>query len=243
MAAPAHRPDVAAILSRLRALGSARGVASMARTGITGDGVMGAPMAAVRAEVRRHGTDHALALALWATGCHEARLVAAHAADPARMTRTTLDAWVRAFDNWALCDGVALHLFVRIPGIRAHLPRWAARPGEFERRAAAATIACLAVHETATDAERAADFPLLRDLALDPRPYVKKGVSWALRNVGGRSRTLHAAALAEADAIAARGTPVARWIARDVRRDLERPVVLARIARREAPAPRRASRR
>ena len=55
--------------------------------------------------------------------------------------------------------------------------------------------------------------------ATDPRNFVKKGVSWALRGIGGRkSPTLKAAARATADKLAASPDRTARWIGRDAQK-------------------------
>jgi 3-methyladenine DNA glycosylase AlkD len=61
---------------------------------------------------------------------------------------------------------------------------------------------------------------VIRRGATDPRNEVKKGVSWALRQIGKRNRALHAAAVEEAERILGLAAPSARWIARDALREL-----------------------
>ena len=58
----------------------------------------------------------------------------------------------------------------------------------------------------------------------DPRDLVRKGVSWALRTTGRRSPKLHRAALAVATRLAASSDAGARWVGRDVARDLQGPI-------------------
>uniref|UniRef100_UPI0019537747 DNA alkylation repair protein n=1 Tax=Klebsiella aerogenes TaxID=548 RepID=UPI0019537747 len=65
--------------------------------------------------------------------------------------------------------------------------------------------------------------PLIEAHAGDPRNFVKKGVSWALRAIGMRSPALHAAIGAMAERLSASPMPAARWIGRDAARDLARP--------------------
>ena len=77
---------MAAILADLRAMGSERDRAGMARYGINVDHAFGVSIYELRKVARRLGTDHDLALALWATGNHEARLLACFVDDPARVT-------------------------------------------------------------------------------------------------------------------------------------------------------------
>ena len=61
------------------------------------------------------GTDHRLALALWRSGVHEARLLAAMVDDPARVTERQMESWARDFDTWDIVDGTCASLFDRTP--------------------------------------------------------------------------------------------------------------------------------
>ncbi|MCA9968248.1 MAG: DNA alkylation repair protein, partial [Anaerolineales bacterium] len=81
------------------------------------------------------------------------------------------------------------------------------------------------------DSVFAAFLPHIVAGADDPRNFVKKAVNWALRQIGKRSHSLHAQALATVDAIAQFDTPSARWIANDARRELTDPKTIARIKR------------
>jgi 3-methyladenine DNA glycosylase AlkD len=87
-------------------------------------------------------------------------------------------------------------------------------------------------NKIATDAQFLALLPLVEKGARDERNFVKKGVSWALRRIGGRSRALHAASLALSRRLAASEDASARWVGKQALRDLSRPLVRARAARR-----------
>ena len=57
-------------------------------------------------DIRKQIVDrHALALELWETGIHEARIVAYLIDDPKLVTEEQMDAWAGDFDNWAITDG------------------------------------------------------------------------------------------------------------------------------------------
>jgi 3-methyladenine DNA glycosylase AlkD len=203
----------------------------MARFGIVSPRVFGVSMATMRPLVRRLGHDQALAEALWQTGWLEARLVAGFVAEPARLTAAAMDRWARDFDNWAVTDSTCLHLFCRAAPAWGRVAAWSRRRGEFQRRAAFALLAALAVHDrTSPDARFAAALPRLVAAARDERPYVRKAVNWALRQVGKRNPALHRAALACARDILALDTPAARWIARDALRELSSVATRRRIA-------------
>jgi len=53
------------------------------------------------------GTDHDLALELWSSGNHDARVLATLVADPARATARPLDAWARQAGNHILSSAMA----------------------------------------------------------------------------------------------------------------------------------------
>ena len=105
------------------------------------------------------------------------------------------------------------------------------------KRAAFALMASLALHDKAApDAQLRAFLPLIQKGARDERDLVRKGVSWALRSIGARNLVLHAASIGLAKRLGASADPSARWVGRDALRDLERPLVKARIEKRSRPS-------
>jgi 3-methyladenine DNA glycosylase AlkD len=221
------------ILAWLEKKGTRRNVQGMARYGIVARRVFGVPMGQLMSLKKRLGTDHDLSLALWDSGWYEARLLAALIGDPARVTRRQMNAWAGDFENWADCDTVCFHLFDRTPFAWEKARQWARSPREFVKRGGFALMASLALHDkTAPDARFVAALPLIERGATDERNFVKKGVSWALRSIGQRGGTLHRAALGVARHLARSADPPSRWVGSDAVRDLTRPTVLARVARR-----------
>jgi 3-methyladenine DNA glycosylase AlkD len=219
-------------LAWLKRRGSRRNVEGMARYGIVAPRAFGVPMGAMLLLARRLGKDHALALALWESGWYDARILGSMVADPARVTRRQMNAWAAAFDNWGICDTVCWHLFEKTPFAWEKAQAWAVSPREFVRRAGFALMAGLAGHDKeAADARFLALLPLLEKGARDERHFVKKAVSWALRRIGGRSPALHEASLELAGRLATAKDAPSRWVGRDVRRDLSRPLVRARARR------------
>jgi 3-methyladenine DNA glycosylase AlkD len=211
-------------LAALEALGTEEGRAGMARYGIVAKKVYGVSVANVRALAKRLGRDHALADELWRTGWYEARLLAAFVDDPKLVTPTQMDRWAGEFENWADCDTVCFHLFDKTPHAFAKVDQWAADEREFVRRAAFALLASVALHDKKVgDAPFLEQLPLIEATATDPRNFVRKGVSWALRGIGKRkSPVLQAAARATADRLAASAVKTARWIGRDAQKEFAR---------------------
>lgn len=175
----------------------------------------------MRAIAKMFAPDQELAEALWAEEFHEARIIAALVGDPARITRSVMDRWVDDFDGWGVCDACCYCLFDRSPHAWTKIRKWARGPGEFIRRAAFATLAAKAVHDkSAPDVDFLNALPLIEKYAFDDRNFAKKGINWALRNIGKRNERLRLAAISCAERIRAQGTPAARWIAADALREL-----------------------
>lgn len=209
------------LIDRLRAMGNPANGAGMARFGINPANTLGVSMPQLRtlAKGRR---DHQLSLELWASGIHEARILAALVGDPAQVTRAQMDAWAQDFDSWDVCDQVCLNLFDRTPFAWEAAAAWAGAEPEFVKRAAFALMACLAWHhKSAGDDQFLAFFPIIVREAADSRNYVKKAVNWALRQIGKRSPALNQTAVETARTILVIDSPAARWIASDAIKELE----------------------
>jgi 3-methyladenine DNA glycosylase AlkD len=217
------------IVAELRAAGTAENRAGMARFGITGN-TAGVSLADMNPITRRYARNHALAAALWRSGLHEACLMACDLDEPDKVTPKQMDEWAAAFDNWALCDGACLHLFVRTPFVDDKIWQWAEDEREFVRRAAFSLIAVYTVHGKAIPDKTFAGFlDLIARHATDQRNYVRKSVNWALRQIGKRSLALHGPALALARKLAASEDKSERWIGKDAVRELTDPKQLERL--------------
>ena len=219
-------PDelAASLITRLRAESNPANVAGQNRFGIRPrTEQLGCSIPTLPALAKAHRRDQSLALALWALPVHEAQILAALVADPQQLTPELMDAWITAFDSWDVCDQMCLNTFRHSPHAFAKVREWAEREPEFERRAAFALLATLAVHaKKEPDATFIALLPLIEQAATDERNFVKKAVNWALRQIGKRPAvTLHAAALALSEQLALHPTSKsARWIGRDAAREL-----------------------
>lgn len=213
-------------------MGDPSRLAGMQRYGIDTRRALGVTVTELRALARRLGRDHQLAAGLWDSGVHEARILASMLDDPMAVTEAQMEDWVLGFDSWDLCDQVCGNLFDRTPHAFDAAVRWSAREEEFVKRAAFALMACAAVHRKGEPDERFEAFlPIIRAQAGDDRNYVKKAISWALRQIGKRSPELNARAIRTAEEIRGLDARAARWIAADALRELRSPAVRARLVR------------
>jgi len=96
----------ARVVKELKANGSAQAVKIYGNHGVTGP-AYGVSYAYLKKLHKRVGTDHDLALELWETGNHDARVFACWVADADRVTMKQLEAWARDVDNHVIANEVA----------------------------------------------------------------------------------------------------------------------------------------
>jgi 3-methyladenine DNA glycosylase AlkD len=195
------------------------------RYGITTqDKTLGVSMANIQKLAKELGRNHEFAAALWATRVYEARMLAIYVEEPERVTPSQMEAWARDFDNWAVCDTVCFKLFDQTPHAFAKAKQWTKRREEFVKRAGFALYACLALHDKgASTAPFHEALLLIETGAEDERNFVKKGVSWALRAIGGkRAPELRSAAVEVAERLASSADAAPRWVGKDALRALSK---------------------
>lgn len=214
--------DYDELIERLKLMENPANVAGMARFGINPKSTLGISVVTLRKIAREAGKDHALALKLWSSGIHEARILACFVADPKKVTPALMNRWVKDFDSWDVCDQCCMNLFDKTPFAYEKAKEWSQRKEEFVCRAGFALMAGLAVHDKKASNKSFQDFfPLIQKAATDSRNYVKKAVNWALRQIGKRNAFLHREAMRTANQIAKMDSSSARWIAADAIRELK----------------------
>jgi 3-methyladenine DNA glycosylase AlkD len=205
-------------------------VQGMARYGMTAERRLGVSVPNMRSIAKETGKDHDLALRLWEIGIPEARIVAAMVDRPEELTERQMDEWVAGLNSWDVCDQVCMSLFRKSPLAWKKIIEWSEREEEYVKRAAYALIACLAWYDKEAGDQRFSGlFPVIKRGATDERNYVRKVVSWALRNIGKRNRKLNRAELEVAEDIGQMDTRAARCIASDVKKELSSEAVQKRL--------------
>lgn len=132
----AHTLD--SVMAELRSAGSEQTRKTYARHGITGDvfGVSYATLGKLTKAIKR---DHALALDLWKTGNHDARILATMIADPAQMKPAELDRWIADSPNHALADAAA-GVAAKSPQGLDRAAKWRSSSKELVKRAGFSTL-------------------------------------------------------------------------------------------------------
>jgi 3-methyladenine DNA glycosylase AlkD len=201
----------------------------MSKFGINPKNTYGISIPKLREIAKDIGKNHQLALELWKSDIHEARILASFIDEPEKVTENQLEKWVRDFDSWDVCDQVC-NLFEKTPYAYQKAIEWTNRKEEFIKRAAFALMAGLAVHDKKASNEQFEHFfPLIREAATDDRNFVKKAGNWALRNIGKRNKALNERAMEIAREIQEINSKTAKWIASDALRELSSHAIQKRL--------------
>jgi 3-methyladenine DNA glycosylase AlkD len=192
------------VLAALEAAGTAQNRKIYARHGVTSPlhGVSFADLKRLRKAI---GVDHEVALALWATGNHDARMLATMVADPARMGRRELDSWIREVDNYVLADAVS-DLTARTEHLTSRADKWIRSRAEFTAHAGWALVGNQAMNDPELPAAYF-DNRLARIEATmaDAPNRTRHAMHMTLIAIGGRSPGLRRRAVATTKRI---GTPL-----------------------------------
>lgn len=188
------------ILAELESLGSEQTRKTYRRHGI-GENQFGVSFAALGKLKKRLKTDHALALDLWASGNHDARVLATMIADPKQATAELLDGWANDLDNYGLTDALSVYA-ASTPLARQKAEQWIESDGEWIATAGWNLLGSLAMQDaTLPDSY----FESLLDRITHDLHGSKNRVRYAMNNVviaiGVRSDALEAQAVDAAQRI------------------------------------------
>ena len=225
----------AAVLQELKKLANPRVRAKMAYFGVKVPKAYGISVPVLHRLARQIGRKHKLAEQLWASGIHEARILATLIGEPGKVTSAQMERWVRDFDSWDVVDAACCYLFAYAGPAWGKVNAWSRRSEEFQKRAAFSLAAYLSYKDKkAPDARFERFLRVIEREAWDERNFVRKAVNWALRNIGKRNVRLNRAAVRAAERIRQQESRPARWITADALRELKSKAVQARLRRKAA---------
>lgn len=209
------------IIAELRSLGNPTAVSGMQRFGIETSRALGIKIPVLRQLAKTIGRNHPLAIELWQTDMHEARLLAIFIADHKQLNEELMESWLKDFNSWDVCDQACSNLFIKHPEAYKKAALWSKRQPEFEKRAGFTMMAALAIHDKKASNDRfEAFFNIIIRESGDPRNFVYKAVNWALRQIGKRNIELAETALSTCEKIRALKTGKSSWIAADAEKEL-----------------------
>lgn len=221
------------VIIELKALATQDHFSKLAYFGIKDTNAVGVKVPLIRQLAKKIGENHELALELWKTEIHEARLLATMIDDFKLITESQVDSWVADFNSWDICDQ-SCNLFVRTTFCRQKIVEYSTSSDEFVKRTAFVLICEVALHDKkAEDSEFYPFLDLIIREAWDERNFVRKAVNWALRQIGKRNESLRLKAIETAENLLVQNSKSARWIASDALRELKNDKTIAMVNRRK----------
>jgi 3-methyladenine DNA glycosylase AlkD len=218
------------IISDLKKLRNPSNIDGKARFGINPNSALGISIPHLRKTAREIGKNHKLAIDLWDSCIHEVRILATMIDEPAKVTKSQMNKWVKDFNSWDLCDQCCNNLFGKTSFAIDKSFEWVEREEEFVRRAGFVLMAVLAVHNNEMNDEQfIACFQIIEKYSVDERNFVKKAVNWALRQIGKRNINLNKKAVLLCKKLLQSDSKSAKWIANDALRELTSDKILARM--------------
>lgn len=189
------------VLKQLEALGSEQTRKTWRRHGVP-EPMFGVKFGDLEKLRKQLGRDQALARALWQSGNHDARVLAAMIADPAAFDAAALRAWEKEAPYHVLADAFVAHVASRSPAWREVLGPWLDAEAEAPRRAGWTLISHVAKDDP--DLEDSFCLPLIARIEKEIRRApnrAREAMNWALIGLGARSDALAKAAIAAAERI------------------------------------------
>ena len=117
----------AAVLRELKSLADPRVRAKMEYFGVCVPNAHGVSAPVLHALAKRVGKNHALALELWATGIHEARILATLIGESRKVTAREMERWARDFDSWDVVDAACCYLYPQAKSAWTKVAAWSRR--------------------------------------------------------------------------------------------------------------------
>jgi len=218
------------IIALLKKNKNPKNIEGMARFGINPESALGISVTFQRKIAKEITKNHKLAMELWNSGIHEARILSSMIDEPEKVTKSQMNKYVNEFNSWDLCDQCCNNLFWKTPYAIEKSFEWIDKEKEFVRRAGFTMICVLSVHnKEMTNNDFIKYFPLIEKYSTDERNFVKKAVNWALRQIGKRNLQLNKEAILLCNKLISSESKSAKWIGKDALKELTSEKILSRI--------------
>lgn len=202
---------------------------NLPRFSINGRNALGVPVPEIRKIAKDIRPDKAIARKLWSSEIHEAMILATMVFPPGDLTMEEAELMVNDINSWDLCDHFTGNLVCNSSIPFKAVAAWYSRKEEFVKRSAFSTIAQLD-HRKHTSWENERFFlECITKAAGDGRNFVKKAVSWAIREIGKSCKENHKMAIDAAMDISAIDSKSAKWIASSALKELNSIKVRVRV--------------
>jgi len=170
-------------MKELKRMGTAQNRKVYARHGI-GENMFGVSFANLNSLQKAIKTDHELAVKLWESGNHDARVLATMVADPSGLDSSTLDAWAKDLDNYVITDCLS-SLAAKAPHARRKMEKWTRSKQEWIGRAGWTMLSRITMSgEHLTDGELESYLKIIESAIHKSKNRVRDAMNMAVVNIG-----------------------------------------------------------
>lgn len=213
------------LIKALQGMSSEKYKENVVKLGIPRENSIGVSTGDVRKLAKEAGKSNDLAMELWNTGYHEAKLLAVLVFDKKTFGLQEAAGLMNQVYSWDLCDHLCKNLLLKLKEYEECIEAWCGSEKTYEKRAAFTLIASAAMHEKTLEEETAEHYlQLIKIHSDDEREHVKKAISWALREIGKRDYENQEKAVLLAHELKENGSRAQVWIAKDALKELEKLV-------------------
>lgn len=213
------------IISKLQAMTSEKHKANVAKMGIPQNNNIGVSTADIRKLAKSIHKSNELALELWDTGYHEAKLLATLIFHRKSFPLEQAEKLMNDVYSWDLCDSLCKNLLTKLKGYEELVAKWCTSDRTYTKRAAFSLMASAVINDKTISYDVLDDYlRLIQEHSYDERDHVKKAVSWALREIGKTNFDYQEKAIILAYELKETGNKTQVWIAKDALKELEKLV-------------------
>jgi 3-methyladenine DNA glycosylase AlkD len=181
------------VMKQLETSGSEQTRKTYRRHGVTGDmfGVSYATFGKLKKKIK---IDHELAMKLWASGNHDAQILATMIADARLMSASLLDDWAMSLSNYAITDAFA-KLAAQTPSAQKKFEKWTDSKNEWTASAGWSMLGQAVANEQLPDAYFEPYLETIEREIHGRKNRVRHLMNMALIAIGGRNDNLQKKAL------------------------------------------------
>jgi 3-methyladenine DNA glycosylase AlkD len=192
--------NLAEVMQELEALGTAQNRKIYARHGAD-ENMFGVSFANLEKLRKRIKVDHELAVQLWATGNHDAQILATMIADPQQFTNRQAESWAKSLSNYGLAL-MLTRLIAKTSFAQAQAEKWCKAKAEWIGSAGWCIISHLAMNDQQLpDAYFVPYLTAIGESIHQQKNFVRYEMNSALIAIGLRNEKLEKRALAVAKQI------------------------------------------
>lgn len=210
------------IIEELKGQASEKHRAQVVRMGIPEENSIGVSTANIRGLAKQIGKSNELAFELWATGYHEARLLAVLLFEYKKMTESDIEKLMSDVISWDLCDHLCKNLIVKRKDYENFIFNWIVSPHTYKKRASFTLMASAVIHDKKISNDALDNYlKLIADHSENNQKHIRQAASWALKEIGKKDFDYNEKAILLAHNLEENGNKAQVWIAKEALKELE----------------------